>query len=155
MMLRVSKLADYATVVMVYLARAEVGLYSARDIALQTHLALPTVSKLLKRLTASALLLSVRGVTGGYRLARSAADITVAEILYSLDEPRGLTACSFNHSACVLQGVCQIQGNWQAISQAIDAALQSVSLETLAKPVMAVTSVETVKKLASGVVRCD
>ena len=74
-MLRISKLADYGTVVMVYLAKRPEQLCNARDIALQTHLTVPTVSKLLKRLTAARLLISARGVAGGYRLQRPATEI--------------------------------------------------------------------------------
>ena len=85
-MLRINKLADYGTVVMVYLARRDEQLLNARDIAHHTRLSVPTVSKLLKRLTAAGLLNSVRGVAGGYRLQRSAALISVAEI----DRPRSL-----------------------------------------------------------------
>ena len=147
-MLRISKLADYGTVVMVYLAKRSQQLCNARDIALHTHLAVPTVSKLLKRLTAAGLLSSMRGVTGGYRLQRPAALISVAEIIYALDEYRGLTECSLHPNECSLQSVCHIQGNWQLISQAIESALASVSLETLAKPSLSAVDLERIKQLA-------
>lgn len=138
-MLRISKLADYGTVVMVYLAKHTTHLCNARDIALHTHLAMPTVSKLLKRLNAAGLLSSVRGVHGGYRLQREARDISVADIIYALDDARGLTECSHQPNECSLQNVCHIQGNWRLISQAIDSALNSVSLDALAKPSLMMT----------------
>ncbi len=147
-MLRISKLADYGTVVMVYLAKRPQQLCNARDIALHTHLTVPTVSKLLKRLTAAGLLMSTRGVAGGYRLQRPAAEISVAEVIYALDEYRGLTECSMRPNECSLQGVCHIQGNWQLISQAIESALASVSLETLAKPSLSAVDLERIKQLA-------
>ena len=150
-MLRISKLADYGTVVMVYLAKHSQQLCNARDIAQQTHLTLPTVSKLLKRLTAAGLLLSVRGVSGGYRLQRPAADISVTDIIYALDASRGLTECSLQPNACSLRGVCHIQGNWQLISHAIESALDSVSLAVLAKPAMQAEDVLRMKQLATGV----
>lgn len=149
-MLRISKLADYGTVVMVFLAKNAVRLCNAREIALYTHLAVPTVSKLLKRLTAAGLLTSVRGVAGGYRLQRPAADISVTEIIYALDEDRGLTECSLQPNECVLRGVCHIQGNWQLISQGIASALSSVSLEALAKPTLKIADLERIKELAVG-----
>ncbi len=152
-MLRISKLADYGTVVMVYLARRPGVLCNARDIALQTHLAVPTVSKLLKRLTSAGVLVSVRGVNGGYRLQRAATEITVAQIIYALDETRGLTECSARRNECSLQGVCHIQGNWQLISQSIEAALDSVSLEALAQPRLPGADLERIKELATGVSR--
>lgn len=152
-MLRISKLADYGTVVMVYLARHPNKLCNARDIACHTHLSVPTVSKLLKQLTAAKLLTSVRGVTGGYRLQRSAAEISVAEIIYALEEQMGLTECSIHPNECSLQGVCHIQGNWQLISRAIKAALDSVSLEMLAKPSLQPIEIDKITELASGVHR--
>lgn len=150
-MLRISKLTDYGTVVMVCLAKRAPELSSARDIAEATHLAIPTVSKLLKRLTAAGLLTSVRGASGGYRLQGDASEITVAQIIYALEEQRGLTECSHSHDACALHRVCHIQSNWRAISTAIESALESVSLEALAKPVIPAVNLERVKQLAIGV----
>ncbi|HHF7345053.1 MULTISPECIES: SUF system Fe-S cluster assembly regulator [Legionella] len=150
-MLRISKLADYGTVVMVYLAKRAQTLCNARDIALHTHLTVPTVSKLLKRLTAAGLLTSVRGVSGGYRLQRAASEISVAAIIYALEEQRGLTECSLQPNECSLQGVCHIQGNWRLISQAIETALDSVSLEALAKPSLQAVDINRIRQLASGV----
>lgn len=152
-MLRISKLADYGTVVMVYLAKHPQQLCNARDIALHTHLSVPTVSKLLKRLTAAGLLTSARGVAGGYRLQRPAVDISVAEIIYALEEYRGLTECSLQPNDCSLQEVCHIQGNWRLISQAIESALSSVSLDVLAKPTIPASDITRIKQLATGVSR--
>ncbi len=152
-MLRISKLADYGTVVMVYLAKHPERLCNARDIALHTHLAVPTVSKLLKRLAAAGLLTSVRGVNGGYRLQRATSDISVAQIIYAMDQSRGLTECSAHHNQCSLQGVCHIQGNWRLISQSIESALNSVSLEVLAMPTLPAADLERIKHLATGVSR--
>lgn len=152
-MLRISKLADYGTVVMVYLAKHAQELCNARDIAAHTHLAVPTVSKILKRLTSAGLLTSVRGVTGGYRLQRPATDISVSQIIYALEEHRGFTECSLQPNDCSLQGVCTIQGNWRLISHAIETALGSVSLDALAKPTLHTRDVERVRQLASGVNR--
>ena len=152
-MLRISKLTDYGTVLMVYLAKHGEAVCSARDIALQTHLALPTVSKLLKRLTASGLLNSTRGASGGYRLQRPAAEISVADVIYALDEQRGLTECSESPANCALHRVCHIQDNWRAISFAIESALSSVSLLALAEPVLSAAHLQRVKELAMGVRR--
>lgn len=152
-MLRISKLADYGTVVMVYLAKHPHTLCNARDIASHTHLSVPTVSKILKRLTGAGLLSSVRGVAGGYRLQRAATEISVSQIIFALEEHRGITECSLEPNDCSLQGVCAIQGNWRLISRAIETALDSVNLEALAKPTLHNQDVERVRQLASGVNR--
>jgi FeS assembly SUF system regulator len=132
-MLRISKLADYGTVVMVYFAKHE-KLSNAKEIARVTHLAVPTVSKILKNLTQAGLLVSERGAGGGYRLQREASRISVAEILYALEEKRGLTECSVHGSQCALEAVCSVKGNWKLISQAVEKALRTLSLAELAMP---------------------
>ncbi len=127
-MLRISKMADYGTLIMVYLARRSTQLCNAREIAEQTHVHVPTVSKLLKRLTLAGLLRSERGVHGGYRLSRPADEISLAQIIYAVDDVRGLTECTVGPDACSLQGICHIQGHWRVISQVIDEALRRVNL---------------------------
>jgi FeS assembly SUF system regulator len=149
-MLRISKLADYGTVVMVYLAKRTQLLSNARDIAHHTHITVPMVSKLLKRLTAAGLLTSVRGVSGGYRLQRDTGAISVAEIIYALEDNRGFTECSLQPNECSLQGVCHVQGNWQLISRAIEQALDSVSLDMLAKPSIQAVDIERIRQIASS-----
>ena len=150
-MLRISKLADYGTVVMVFLAKHAQSHCNARDIAMHTHLNVPTVSKILKRLTAAGLLTSVRGVSGGYRLQRSAAEISLAQIISALEEQLGLIECSSHPNECSLQGVCHIQSNWRLISQAIETALNSISLEALARPALHAVELDRIKQIASGV----
>ena len=141
-MLRISKLADYGTAVMAYLAKHETSLCNAREIAQHTHLTMATVSKLLKYLTNAALLRSVRGVNGGYCLQRAASEISIADIIYALEEQRGLIECRVQPNNCILQQVCKIKGNWQLISKAIEIALDSVSLEALARPQLNVYEIQ-------------
>lgn len=152
-MLRISKLADYGTVIMVYLAHHSETLSNARDIADQTHLKLPTVSKLLKRLTTSGLLLSERGVSGGYRLQREPSEISISDIIYALEDQRGLVECTHQPNACSLQGVCGIQGNWRLISQAIETALDNVSLEALARPTLQSHEIKLIRQSAGAMTR--
>jgi len=150
-MLRVSKLADYGTVVMVYLVHHQDKWCNARDIATHTHLSIPTVSKILKQLTAASLLVSVRGVSGGYRLGCLPELISVADILFALDEQRGIIECHMKPDDCSLSKVCGIQGNWRIISQAIESALASVSLASLAAPELSAQDAAQVRQLAMGV----
>ena len=78
-MLRMSKLTDYGTMVLAELATNGRALSTASQVADSTHLTLPTVSKLLKSLVHAGLVVSARGVQGGYALARPAASISSSE----------------------------------------------------------------------------
>ena len=133
-MLRISKLADYGTMVMVYLAQHPTLLLNASVIAGKIHLSVPTVSKLLKLLAQANLVLSQRGTKGGYQLSRQASAISVAQIITAVEGHQGLTECSHHAGDCSLEHVCAIRDNWQVISRVITNALDSVTLEQLAKP---------------------
>lgn len=133
-MLRVSRLADYASVVMTCLARRPDEVLSAVQIADDTRLELPTVSKLLKQLGHAGLVESFRGASGGYRLARNPAQISLAEIVEALDGPIGLTECSAGHVGCQREAHCSVSRNWQGIGAAVDSALRGVSLADMLRP---------------------
>lgn len=136
-MLRLSKLTDYGTVIMTFMARERDRVHSAQEVADQVGIALPTVSKVLKILARYELVVSTRGAKGGYLLARSANEITMAEIISAMEGgPLGLTECSSAPGACVQERHCSIRGNWQRINQVIVQALEQVSLAEMTRPVV-------------------
>jgi FeS assembly SUF system regulator len=133
-MLRVSKLTDYATVVMATLAAAAGEVLSAQVLAERARLEVPTVSKLLKQLAQAGLVLSTRGINGGYRLARAAERISVADIVAAIEGPIGMTECSAHAGACGHEPHCGVRVNWQRINRAISMALESVTLAEMLRP---------------------
>jgi FeS assembly SUF system regulator len=134
-MLRISKLTDYGTLVLVHLTSdGPKKLMPATDVAAGTRLALPTVQKILKALTRGGLVESARGAGGGYRLARAPEDISAAEILDVLEGPIAITECSHDDGHCELESDCQVGGAWQRISRAIRAAMMEIKLSDLRNP---------------------
>jgi FeS assembly SUF system regulator len=134
-MLRVSRLTDYAAVVMTCLAAQPAEVLSAVQIAECTRLELPTVSKLMKLLGHAALVESFRGVNGGYRLARAPDDISLAQIVEAIEGPLGVTECSVGVGQCDRESYCTMRDNWQSINAAVDDALRARSLADVLKPV--------------------
>lgn len=130
-MLRISRLTDYATVILASLSEGRLA--SAAEIAERTHIGLPTVSKLLKELQRAGLVHSVRGARGGYQLARPAAAINAAEIIDAVEGPVALTECSGGIRQCGIEATCLVGHGWQRISRAIRRALVEVSLEELVR----------------------
>ncbi len=133
-MLRVSKLTDYATAIMACLAEWDAGVLSAQVLSYRTRVGLPTVSKVLKQLAQAGLVVSTRGINGGYELARPAAKITVADIVVALEGPIGMTECSASSGVCDYEPYCGVRVNWQRINQVVVAALESVALTDMVKP---------------------
>ncbi|MFM1885283.1 MAG: hypothetical protein RL026_440 [Pseudomonadota bacterium] len=132
-MLRIGKLTDYATVLLAALAGEPDRQQTATELAERTGVASPTVSKLLKQLQRAGLVLSSRGLHGGYRLARPAAQISAAAILEALEGPPRLTDCAgSDHDRCDLEATCRVGSAWQRLNRAIHQSLQDVTLSDLA-----------------------
>jgi len=131
-MLRISRLTDYATVVLANLAGQPERVQTATALAEQTRIAAPTVSKLLKQLQKANLVTSTRGLHGGYQLARAASEISAADILDGLEGPVALTDCAAGHGHCGIEGTCGVSRVWQRLNQAIRRSLSEVTLAQLA-----------------------
>lgn len=136
-MIRLGKLTDYATVLLTALASEPQRLRSAHELAGQTHVAEPTVGKLLKLLARGGLVESLRGAHGGYRLARAPEAISVADIVTAIEGPIALTECSVHSGDCAIESHCGVRGNWRLISEAIRAGLASVTLAQMCAPLKA------------------
>jgi FeS assembly SUF system regulator len=131
-MLRISRLTDYATVLLAALAEAPGRVQTATCLAEQTKLALPTVSKLLKQLQRAGLVISTRGLRGGYQLARPATEISAGAILDALEGPFAITDCASGHGQCGLEKNCRVGHAWQRLNITIRRSLHEVSLAQLA-----------------------
>lgn len=127
-MLRLSKLTDYAVVVLVRLSAAP-GVQTSPGIAAGIGLPEPTVAKVLKALAGHGLVASQRGARGGYRLMRPLSAIPVAEVIAAVDGPIALTACVDGSSGCCeSEHLCPMRGRWDPVNTAIRAALSAISL---------------------------
>jgi FeS assembly SUF system regulator len=132
-MLRMTKQADYGFVLLSRLAAAPGRVANAPELASETRLPIPTVSKILKLLAKEGVLRSSRGVHGGYSLAKPPGAISAAELLTALEGPVALTLCIENTPGeCNHETYCLVRGHWQRINQALEEALGRITLAELA-----------------------
>ncbi|TAL02066.1 MAG: SUF system Fe-S cluster assembly regulator [Rhodospirillaceae bacterium] len=136
-MFKVNKMTDYATVVLIAIARTR-EVQSTHRIAAQTGIPLPTVAKLMKSLGRAGLVASHRGATGGYLLGRAAAEISVADVIQAVEGPIALTACAdTSDEQCNIQTLCPVQGKWNRVNTAVRTALEEVTLADMVAEVAA------------------
>ena len=130
-MLRLSKLTDYAVVVLLRLSQ-DGAVQTAPGVAMATGVPEPTVAKVLKALGNADLVTSQRGARGGYRLTRPLAAMSVADVIAAIEGPIALTACVEGGSGCCeVQGMCAARGRWDVVNDVIRSALASISLAEL------------------------
>lgn len=131
--LRLSKLTDYAVVVLAQL-EAEGGVQTAPGLAAATGLAEPTVAKVLKTLGHAGLVEGLRGARGGYRLARPLCAMPLSDVIVAIDGPIALTACVDGASGgCETECTCPVRGRWDMVNQAIRGALSAITLADLTR----------------------
>ncbi len=133
-MLRISKLTDYATVLMAEMQSSLDEPRSATVLADQARLELPTTAKVLKILAKSGLVRSIRGVNGGYQLVRPAREISIAAIIRAMEGPIALTECGLEPGTCPREQDCSLRSNWRRIGATVEQALDAMTLADLAAP---------------------
>lgn len=133
-MIKLSKLTDYAVVVLAEMAKETGRQRTAGDLADATALPEPTVAKVLKLLSKGAVVTSIRGVNGGYRLDQNPGSLSIATVIAAMDGPIALTACvEGGEGVCAYEGNCAIKKQWEPVNVAMRAALENVTLAQMMK----------------------
>ena len=147
-MIRLTKQPDYAIVLLIRMVEEPHPSHSARDLATEVHLPLPIVCKVLKTLARGGLLVSHRGVNGGYSLAQPPEQISIADVISALDGPIALTECQAHAPlTCCIQGNCSSRQKWNRINHLIQQTLADISLAEMAQPL---TQIETASAAPTG-----
>jgi len=135
-MLRLSKKADYALIAMKHLAlrgdRRTAGSSSAREIAELYDIPIELMAKVLQRLVRGGLLASHQGTRGGYQLARPPTQISVADVIQSIDGPVTVTACTTEEGQCEQFAKCNVRDPLWRVRERILAALGECTIAELA-----------------------
>jgi len=131
-MLKISKLTDYATAVVLFLQNDN-QLLSSEQIALAVGLEVPTVSKVLKMLTKSGILKSIRGVNGGYQMAKDIADVTLYDVIAAIEGDTAITECTKTESLCSQEQDCDTRSGWQQVNNDIKNILLKMTIKRMAE----------------------
>lgn len=118
-----------------HFAKHPLEIISAKTLSVSLHLPYPIVSKLLKILSKAKFLESVQGAQGGYRLVRSAEEISVGAIVEAIEGPIAITECSSGiDGQCRSEDWCSLKPHWVMINLVIKKALAKLPLSDLVQP---------------------
>src|SRR5271168_3335469 len=107
---------------------ADDGAIALSVVAERQSLPLAYLEQLFVPLRRAGLVESARGRSGGYRLAKPAAQVSVAAIMEAVEEDTRFTRCSHNDPRCSAATPCVTHGLWNALSETTGEFLSSVSL---------------------------
>tara|TARA_R110002124_G_scaffold64985_2_gene177511 strand:+ start:317195 stop:317635 length:441 start_codon:yes stop_codon:yes gene_type:complete len=131
-MLKLSKLTDYAIILLSALSKDSTQSYSASALAAKTHIPEPTTAKILKMLSSGGLVLSIRGAHGGYKAIGSYEDTPLTRIIEVMEGDIALTDCAINaNHNCSIKESCPLEGAWSDVNKLLYETLSGVSLASL------------------------
>ena len=134
-MLKIGKMTDYAMLILSQMAREPDTVMSAATLAETLQLSGPTVSKILKILGDSSLVMSIRGADGGYHLGKQAANISVSDVIAAMEGDLTMTECCETTNLCSLGSMCAMQDNWLKINGLIKSLLSRISILDMVGPI--------------------
>ncbi len=128
-----SKTAKYAVLALAEVAaRKSDGLVSTKQIAEATSSPYPLLAKIVNQLHRAGLIVATRGKRGGVRLARSAAEMTIKDVVIALDGPAMLNDCPLYLDPCECGKVCSLHAIWQPARDSVVSFLESTTIQAVA-----------------------
>jgi len=132
-MVGISRQTDYAVRVVLHLACLDVGAQvSIAEISESRHLPMPFVRRLIKPLVDSGILASARGSSGGIRLARPAAEISLLEVVAAMEGGMALNHCADEGKGCPLADGCPVHSVWTGATRILEDHLAGIRFDALA-----------------------
>ncbi len=130
--MRISTRSRYGLRAMVSIARSLQNPVSSETLAVREDVSKKYLDRLLNKLRGAGLLTSFKGQGGGYVLARPAEDISVGDIVCTLEDGVRLVPCVDDPTACAKTERCPAQEVWRTVSAAMKEALNGFTLADLA-----------------------
>ena len=131
-MIKLSRMTDYAVMVLSIMAQDDKKQYSTAYLASETGLNEPTVAKILKLLVRHDILVSKRGSLGGYSFLKNTDTINMANILEAIEGQIALVDCvDHTKDCCDKADHCQIKGKWDPLNMAIQRMFEEMSLKQM------------------------
>tara|TARA_R110002072_G_scaffold67230_12_gene165275 strand:- start:2866 stop:3360 length:495 start_codon:yes stop_codon:yes gene_type:complete len=164
-MIKLTKRTEYGLIALMHLADSEGRVVPSREIGEHFHVPQRLLAESLKDLCHAGLVSSTRGATGGYQLAREAADITLGDVVTALEGAPAVTGCNdlgaaLRDGSCDIESVCPIRSPLERVRAGIWALLEGTSLRSLAdrslSPIQLLTTATTnVSRAASSATRAS
>lgn len=134
--MRITQEADYGLRVVLYLSKIEYGKkVDAGTIAEHEQLPLRFLLKLLRKLIQSGIIISYRGIKGGYALNKTPKEITLRDVIEAIDGPICVNRCMLDPKYCSAKktGSCQIHSALFTVQQSLLTQLENINFEDLSK----------------------
>jgi Rrf2 family protein len=128
-MIRISMRTDYGLIALKHIASLPDGdLANAKDIATRFSLPPNLLAKILQNLSQSGIIEAQKGSGGGYRMARSPGDVTLAQVFESIEGPVHMVMCTSTDGCCSIEDRCTVKNGLTSLEQKFYEFFDTVTL---------------------------
>jgi Rrf2 family transcriptional regulator, iron-sulfur cluster assembly transcription factor len=129
----VTRKADYAVRSAVYLAQQDGRVVNCEQIASAMQVPRSFLAKIMQRLLQAGIVRSVRGVAGGFQLARDPRQVDLLAVIEAIQGISAANACAVDNTVCSLSATCSVHPVWVKLRGVVERELKSQTLWKLAK----------------------
>lgn len=132
--MKVTRASDYAIRSLIHIAKKPEGtVFMRSELSKLCDIPDSFLGKILQNLAKAEILSSERGKKGGFKLNKPASDITVFDIIRSIEGELSLNGCIFDDSFCSIVNTCSAHKMWEDVQNTLLNKLKSYSLSKLAE----------------------
>ncbi len=130
-MLQVTKKVEYGLIALSYISLKAGQPVSAREIAEKNTIPISLTANILKALAKHNVVVTRRGVTGGYALGKSMRDIRLGDVMRAVEAPMHIAACcrESGGAGCEMDGFCTIKSSVLRLNAQLMSAVAEMSME--------------------------
>jgi len=127
----VTRETDYAVRCVLYLAREKDHIANVSEIAHAMHIPKTFLAKILQRLIRKGIIGSLRGMHGGFKLAKKNTDISLLDIMEAIQGPASINVCAVDSKKCQLSSLCTVHPVWVDIRKHVENRLSKETIDKL------------------------
>lgn len=127
----VTRKTDYAVRCVLYLAQEDDQIANVTEVSRKMHIPKTFLAKIFQKLTKAGLVESIRGMNGGFRLAKKPVDISLLDIMTAIQGPIGINVCAVNSKQCSRSSTCSVHPVWVELRKEVNQRLQGQTIASL------------------------
>lgn len=132
--MKITRETDYAMRCIAYLARQKRKVVMADEISREMGIPKSFVAKILQKLARAGMVQSFRGIKGGFSLARDTKEITLLDVIETIEGAVTLNECAVNKNICGFSKTCPVHPVWIQVRREFVDILKKYNFHDLIRP---------------------
>ncbi len=127
----VTRKTDYAVRCILYLAQAREQVANVTEVSSKMHIPKTFLAKIFQKLAKAGLVESIRGMNGGFRLAKGPDEISLMDIMEAIQGPLCINICAVDSRKCRRSSTCAVHPFWVELRKDMDRRLREQTVARL------------------------